>query len=108
MSPDETDRRYHSEGMWLWRANKVEFITSETAIEIVRRVIRDRYGQDEVNRNEPLTVQDDGDTWLVGGTTSSSAGSKPAWMGPIKARLAKFDGQILGFIYGGDAEKLFA
>ena len=93
----------------MWRANKVEFITSETAIEIVRRVIRDRNGQDEVDRNEPLTVQDDCDTWLVCGTaTSSATSSAPAWMGPIKARIAKFDGQILGFIYGGDAEKLFA
>ena len=109
MSPEEVDARYHPEGMWLWRANKIDFITSETAVEIVRRVVCNRYGQDEVNRNEPLTVKDDGDTWLVRGTAApSAAGSATPWKGPIKARLAKFDGQILGFIYEGDAEKLFA
>jgi len=28
-------------------------------------------------------------------------------MGPIRGRVAKFDGQILGFIFEGDSEKLF-
>jgi hypothetical protein len=108
MSSGEKDQQYHSEGMWLLRANKIDLITSDTAIEIIRRVVRDRSGQDEVDRNEPLTVEDDGDTWLVRGTASASAaGSRKAWMGPIRGRVAKFDGQILGFIYEGDREKLF-
>jgi hypothetical protein len=94
--------------MWLLRANNIDLITSGTAIEIVRRVVCDRYGQEEVDRNEPLTVKDDGDTWLVRGTISPSvAGSRQAWMGPIRGRIAKFDGQILGFIFEGDSEKLF-
>ena len=108
MSPDGNELRYHSEGMWLLRANNIDLITSDTAIEIVRRVVRDRYGQEEVDRDEPLTVKDDSDTWLVRGTISPSvAGSRQAWMGPIHGRIAKFDGQILGFIFEGDSEKLF-
>jgi hypothetical protein len=83
-------------------------ITSDTATEIIRCVVRDRYGQDELDINEPLTAKDDGDTWLLRGAASRSAdGSRPAWMGPICGRVAKFDGQILGFIFEGDAEKLF-
>jgi len=106
MYPDlRTD---NSEGMWLLRANKIDLITSSTAVEIIRRVVCDRYGQDEVDRNEPLTVKDDGDSWLVRGTMSASAArSGRAWMGPIRGRVAKFDGQILGFIFEGDSEKLF-
>jgi hypothetical protein len=108
MSPGEKEQQYQSEGMWLLRANKIDLITSDTAIEIIRRVVCDRFGQDEVNRNEPLTVKDDGDTWLVRGTVSPSAtGSRKAWMGPIRGRVAKFDGQILGFIFEGDRQKLF-
>lgn len=91
------------------RANKIDLVTSDTATELIRRVVRDRYGQDELDSNEPLTVKDDGDTWLVRGAPSSSAaGARPAWMGPIHGRVAKFDGQILGFIYEGDAKKLFS
>lgn len=108
MSPSDKEQQYNAEGMWLLRANKIDLVTSETAIELVRRVVRDRSGQDEVDRNEPLTVEDDGDTWLVRGTVSPSAAeSRKAWMGPIRGRVAKFDGQILGFIYEGDSKKLF-
>ena len=109
MSPSDKEQKYNAEGMWLLQANKIDLVTSDTAIELIRRVVRDRYGQDEVDRNEPLTVEDDGDTWLVRGTASASvAGSRKAWMGPIRGRVAKFDGQILGFIYEGDPEKLFS
>jgi hypothetical protein len=108
MSPGEKEQQYHSEGMWLLRANTIDLITSDTAIELIRRVVRDRYGQDEVDRNEPLTVKEEGDTWSVRGTISpSAAGSRTAWMGPIHARVAKFDGQILGFIFEGDSKRLF-
>jgi hypothetical protein len=108
MSAEEKERLYHSEGMWLMRANKINLITSDTATEIIRRVVRDQYGQTEVDRNEPLTTADDGDTWLVRGTASSpAAGSSEAWIGPIRGRVAKFDGQILGFIFEGDSNKFF-
>lgn len=108
MSPDGNEQQYHSEGMWLLRANNIDLITSDTAIEIIRRVVCDRYGQEELDRNEPLSVKDDSDTWLVRGTISPPvAGSRQAWVGPIRGRIAKFDGQILGFIFEGDSEKLF-
>jgi len=108
MSVSKMEGRYSSEGMWLWRASKIDLITSNTAIEIIRRVVCDRYGQDEVDRNAPLTVKGDGDTWLVRGTVSpSAAASREAWMGPIRGRIAKFDGQILGFIFEGDYKELF-
>lgn len=108
MSQGEKEQQYHSEGMWLLRANKVDLITSDTAIEIIRRVVRDRYGQHEVERNEPLTVKEEDDTWLVRGTVSPSAAeSREAWLGPIRGRVAKFDGQILGFIFEGNSERLF-
>jgi hypothetical protein len=108
MPADDKEERYYSEGMWLLAANKIDLITSDTAIEVIRRVLRDRYSQTEVDRNEPLTVKEEGDTWLVRGTVpSSTAGPQGAWMGPVRGRVAKFDGQILGFIFEGDSEKLF-
>jgi hypothetical protein len=109
MSPGEKERLFHSEGMWLLQANKIDLITLDTAVELIRRVVCDRYGQDEVDRNEPLTATSDGDTWLVRGTVSpSTASHREPWIGPIRGRVAKFDGQILGFVFEGDAKKLFS
>jgi len=63
-------------------------------------IVRDEYGQDELDRNEPLSVQEDGDSWVVEGAPGKQHTLGPdrfKGAGPIYARIAQFDGQILDY-----------
>jgi hypothetical protein len=86
-----------SPSMWLRRANGSRLVSSKTAIELVRMIVRDEYGQDELDRNEPLSVQEDGDSWVVAGAPGEQHALGPGRFkgaGPVYARIARFDGQI--------------
>jgi hypothetical protein len=84
--------------MWLRYANRIRLISAKTAQEIVRMIVRDEYGQAELDRNEPLSIYDEGETWLVSGSFPKAADpSDPqwaSWAGPIAVRISKFDAQI--------------
>jgi hypothetical protein len=55
------------------------------------------------DRDEPLSVVEDGDTWIVQGRpppTSPTKGlSELALDGPFKMRISQFDGQILDCVF---------
>jgi hypothetical protein len=51
--------------MWLRCANGAQLISAKTAQELVRMIVRDEYGQAELDRNEPLSIHDEGKSWLV-------------------------------------------
>lgn len=86
--------------MWLRHANGVRLISAPTAVEIVRMIVKDEYGQADLERNEPLSVRDDGEAWVVlGSGPKPSNPPDPQWAGPLEVRISKFDGQILDYFY---------
>jgi hypothetical protein len=89
--------------MWLRDANGIDLVSAKTAEAIVRLIVADEFGQAEVERNEPLSVRDDGESWLVSGSQPGPAGAldpkAPSWAGPVQVRIAKFDGRILDYSF---------
>jgi len=84
--------------MWLRRANEKRLITAQIAIAIARLVLKEEYGQSEVDQNEPFSVTEDGDIWIVQGrdTPLQNTTDQPglALAGPFQMRISKFNGQI--------------
>jgi len=87
------------------RWNGVKLITAEIAIELARRVHASEYGADDLAANEPLSVTESGNAWLVSG---SKAGPQLTRGQPIDVsriddfpfgmKISKFDGQILSYL----------
>jgi hypothetical protein len=89
--------------MWLRRASGVKLISAQIAVEIARLVVKEQYGQLEVDRNEPFSVIDSGDAWIVTGHESPEFNAKnppePTWSGPLRMSVSQFDGQILNYVF---------
>jgi hypothetical protein len=104
-----TNQEQEDFSMWSRRANGVKLISDATAIEIARRVLNDELGPIEVERNEPLSVVQDGDCWVVTGSESTEFNAKhpPAsgWAGPLQMRISQFDGRILSYVFTFDWAK---
>ncbi len=99
MTASDADRNASS--MWLHKSLGRKLISADTAIQIARLVTRERYGQMEVDRNEPLKVVAAGDTWDDTGSQNESFDAEhprdPAWGGPLRMQISQFDGQIVEY-----------
>ncbi|MGO9773127.1 MAG: NTF2 fold immunity protein [Roseiarcus sp.] len=107
MTTSDSDGQASS--MWLHRSLGTKLISAGIATEIARLVTRERYGQLEVDRNEPLKVDAAGDTWIVSGSNNEDFNVKhprqPAWGGPLRMQISQFDGQILEYVFDIDWSK---
>ena len=78
-------------------------------MDIARLVVKDQFGQLEIDRNEPLKFVTDGDAWLITGSNSQEFNAKnqpdPPWSGPLRMRISRFDGQILSYVFDLDWQK---
>jgi len=75
-------------------------ITSDTAIEIARRVHLNHYGQADLSANEPLSVSEKGSHWLViGAKKIKEIRPNETLDGPLVMKISKFDGQILSYFF---------
>ncbi len=85
--------------MWMRRANSIRLVSANTAAELVRMIVKDEYGQDELDRNEPLSVRAEGDEWVVTGASGPQHARPglPAEAGAIYARISQFDGRIVDY-----------
>ncbi len=81
------------------RWSGIKLITSQMAMEIARIVHRELEGQANLDCNEPLSVVDDGDSWVVSGAKSIEYDpSNPVLEGSLKMRISQFDAQILSYV----------
>jgi len=90
--------------MWLHRSLGTKLISIDVAIQIARLITKERYGQLEVDRNEPFQAIADGDVWIVTGSRSEEFSAEhppmPAWHGPMRMRISQFDGAITDYSFG--------
>ncbi len=107
MTTSESDRTASS--MWLHKSLGTKLISAEIAMEIARLITRERYGQLEVARNEPLKVEAADDTWIVTGSNNEDFNAKhprqPTWGGPVRMQISQSDGQILEYVFDVDWSK---
>lgn len=107
MAISDSDRKASS--MWLHRSLGTKLISAGAAMEIARLVTKERYGQLEVERNEPLKVEAADDTWIVTGSDNEDFNAEhprqPTWGGPIRMQISQFDGQILEYVFDVDWSK---
>jgi hypothetical protein len=101
MNASNTDSKASS--MWLHRSLGTKLISADIAMEIARLITRERYGQIEVDRNEPLKLEAVDDTWTVTGSVNEDFDSahprQPVWGGPLRMQISQFDGQILEYVF---------
>ncbi len=104
MTTSDSDQSASS--MWLHRSLGTKLISADIAEEIARLVTRGRYGQMEVDRNEPLNVVGAGDAWVITGSQNEDFDAQhprePAWGGPVRMKISQFDGQILEYDFAVD------
>ena len=91
--------------MWIHTAMRESLISANTAMEIARLVTLDRFGQKEVDRNMPMTVRADEDTWIISGASANGVNENnppdPSWPGPLRMVISSLDGQILSYTFTG-------
>jgi hypothetical protein len=96
-APDEVALDYT---MLSRRWSGVKLITAEIAVEFVRLVHRQTYGQSDLEANEPLNVSLDNDAWLVLGSKHVPYSSGAVALdGPLEMRISQYDGQILSYLF---------
>ncbi|MEZ5857104.1 MAG: NTF2 fold immunity protein [Hyphomicrobiaceae bacterium] len=85
--------------VYLYLISGERLITKSTALEISRMVLCDRFGSEEVRRQEPFGVEERGETWVVSG------GQQPQWddgrprealrLGRAEVIISQLDGRII-------------
>jgi hypothetical protein len=74
-------------------------LSREIAVEIARLVHKSAEGPESLDANEPLTVLEDDDSWIVNGTESGKFDRTiPGLVGPFRMQISKFDAQILSYV----------
>jgi NTF2 fold immunity protein len=82
------------------RRNGQELVSAETAVAIARFVHKEQYGQEVLEKDEPLLVRDDGSCWIIMGSKRGEYDPKKQLLdGPLEMRISKFDGQILSYVF---------
>ena len=91
--------------MYLYKTLGETLVSRETATEFARLLIKDRFGVDELLRQEPLTVADHEQTWLITGSGTSLYGDGlpegTLRRGRAVVEISKADGQIFQFAVEG-------
>lgn len=81
--------------MIVFTAAGVQLVSSATALALIRMVIADYYGPEELAAQEPLKVNDGGSVWKVTG----SRVPKQYDRGPIEASVSKLDAAIVSLTF---------
>ena len=76
-----------------------ELISRETAIALCRIVLTDVRGEEARHAQEPLTVEDGSNVWIVRGGIKMKPAAVPGDPAPIQMSISKFDGRIVAY-YG--------
>lgn len=80
------------------RMNGVKLVSRETALQIARLIHSSVEGAKSLAENEPLSVAESVDEWVVSGSRSGSYnGTIPGLIGPLMMRISQYDAQILSY-----------
>jgi hypothetical protein len=80
-----------------WSGTKL--ITSQIALEIARLVHKEGSAEADLELDEPLSVTEDGDAWIISGARSINYDpGSPVANGSLRMRISQFDGQILSYV----------
>jgi hypothetical protein len=85
------DKQERDVSMIVFTAAGEQLISSATALALIKMVIADYYGADELAAQEPLKVDDGGNVWKVTGSRARKRYDR----GPVEASVSKLDGAIV-------------
>jgi hypothetical protein len=89
--------------MFLRGISGSRLISAPIAVEIARLILAEQHGPSSLKQNEPFSVVEDGDTWIVQGAARAApivdTGSGLPLEGPFKMQISQFDGQILDCVF---------
>lgn len=89
--------------MIFYSAMSVQFISAETALELARRILSERFAQ-QADVQEPLTVRAEAENWIVEGRPLDPVPSLPLEIDTDMRYVmvvAQFDGQIKDIVFHG-------
>lgn len=85
--------------VYLYRTMQQRLVSRETAFEFAKMLLADRFGPDEVQLQEPLSIHGENDIWVIRGSR------EPDWSdghpigllrhGKAEVVISQFDGRIL-------------
>jgi hypothetical protein len=85
------------------QASGQTLVSSAVALEFARLILRDRYGEEALAAQSPLTVEAEADEWVVRGSAPHAVGpsypTDPKEHGQFEMRVAQLDGQIRRLIF---------
>ncbi|RBP15868.1 hypothetical protein DFR50_107138 [Roseiarcus fermentans] len=81
--------------MIVFTAAGTQLVSSTTALALVKMVIEDYYGSDELVAQSPLKVEDGGSVWKVTGSRASQQYAR----GPIEVSVSKLDAAIVSLTF---------
>jgi hypothetical protein len=85
--------------MYIRAAMGQQLISRETALAVCRLVLTDIRGEEACRAQEPLTVEDRSNVWIVRGAVKMRPDAVPGDPAPIQMSISKFDGAIVAY-YG--------
>jgi hypothetical protein len=85
------------------QASGQALVSDEVALEFARLIVRDNYGGDALAAQSPLTIQAEGDEWIIRGSAPHAVSPRyptdPNEQGQLEMRIAQLDGQITRLIF---------
>jgi len=84
--------------MILFKSGHGVIATQEIAIDLAQKIIVHVYGEDELAQQLPLSIQDNGDTWIITGRDPTNGKSGPASglkKGKVEVEIVKYNCQII-------------
>lgn len=91
--------------MELYRAIGEKLVSQEAALGIAALIVEDRFGQDELDRQIPLKVHEQDDTWIITGSARPDVPvgtpSGALKTGQLLMTISQRDGRILNFGLAG-------
>ncbi|MGZ5851894.1 MAG: NTF2 fold immunity protein [Hyphomicrobium sp.] len=91
--------------MELYRAVGERLVSRTTALAIAELIVRDRFGQGELDRQMPLEIRGQDDTWIItgNGLPDVPAGTPSGALktGSLPMKISQLDGRILNFSLAG-------
>ena len=104
-----TGDRHEDSSMMIYRAAREVLVNEQAAIEIAQALLKTRYGDLELQRQEPLSVEDAGDYWTITGCALPDfrdAQPRTLVTGRAEIEISKYDGRLWKFVLRGHFEPL--
>ena len=85
--------------MYLYGILQQKLVTRDTALAFACALLKDKFGEEELALQDPISIREDGDTWVISGSRqpnwNDGRPSGAVRSGKAEVVISQFDGRIL-------------